>query len=597
MLFWQRLDTGYAEATSMRYTEEQLAAVQAFRELKSLKIKALAGTGKTTTLLAMAEQDHRKGLYLAYNREISSSSSSKFPSSVVCKTAHAMAFSQLSPELKEKTQRGLFLRNDQLARFLNRRVGFSEAESRRYATPIKEALHWFCVSADPHPSAEHLAKAIEMASFDIDPDKLLLAIPAVWESVTAAGGELPLGFDAYLKLFQLSGAALPFDYVLADEGQDMFPAIQLIIRNSGAQQIWVGDPNQQIYEFNGAENAMRQLDELDEYPLTLAFRFGEWLAELVAPLLRQLGETAVLQGNPRVNTRRGGRSQRVRIARGNATLLGSLVKAAKQERKVHVLGGTNKLQGILLSAEQLIKKRGAGVGLFSGLWSWQEAREKAVKPGNHALRAVVELIDEHGLGNIQECVQSSCGDEEDAQTVLSTVHQAKGQEYPGVAILDDFRRKPEYVATYGGRDFFAPPSDMVRLLYVALTRAEYELFVPMSLARRFGIDTELTADRCRRPRRTEVAVEEPPTVEKDEPPPLLWPRPHPIELRPISSSNLIRAPQLKQAEVRESPWDQWGLRLIVLVGILANLAMLDYKGYIDLVSVTEYLGEHLRFGR
>lgn len=36
----------------------------------------------------------------------------------------------------------------------------------------------------------------------------------------------------------------------------------MIIRNSGVQVAWVGDPSQQIHDFNDAENAMARLDDL-----------------------------------------------------------------------------------------------------------------------------------------------------------------------------------------------------------------------------------------------------------------------------------------------------------------------------------------------
>jgi F-box protein 18 (helicase) len=56
---------------SMNLTDEQHAICQAARDLdvgSSLKIQAFAGTGKTTTLAAIAESLARKFLYLVFNR-------------------------------------------------------------------------------------------------------------------------------------------------------------------------------------------------------------------------------------------------------------------------------------------------------------------------------------------------------------------------------------------------------------------------------------------------------------------------------------------------------------------------------------------------
>jgi superfamily II DNA or RNA helicase len=61
---WQR--------RSMNLTDEQHAICQAARDLEvgsSLKIQAFAGSGKTTTLAAIAESlAQRKFLYLVFNR-------------------------------------------------------------------------------------------------------------------------------------------------------------------------------------------------------------------------------------------------------------------------------------------------------------------------------------------------------------------------------------------------------------------------------------------------------------------------------------------------------------------------------------------------
>ncbi len=577
---------------SLEYTREQLDAAQAFLEHKPLKIKAFAGSGKTTVLSLMAERDRRQGLYLAYNNEIARESRDKFPRNVVCKTAHALALGNLPTDLREKADRGNYLDRRQLVRFLNRRVGLSEVQANDVSWAAAKAMHWFCVSDDSEPAMHHVEEALVDNDASVDPDLVLAVLPAMWEAITSAGGCLPLIFDGYLKVFQLSGTPLPFDYILADECQDMYPAIQWFIRNSGAQVVWVGDPSQQIYDFNGAENAMCQLDDLETYRLTMSFRFGEWLAELVQPLLKQLGESDVIRGDPAMETRRATRTLRVKLARGNATLLSPLVSAIRADKKVHVLGGVDKLRGLLNSAERVMRKRPVSSGLFAGLRSWHEARERASDRGNRALREIVELIDKHRLREVRRCVDS-VSPEEGAHIILSTVHQAKGREFSKVAILDDFRTKPEFLLTFRGKDIYAPAPEMLRLLYVALTRAEHELFMPVSLARRFGIAEELENDESRARASAPDTVEEPTEPLAFQPTPLAESQSYAYEYSPISRSVSPPATHVRRNEARESFWDRWSMRLIIVVGIMANSIMLDYKGYVDLKSLVEFVGERL----
>ena len=76
---WQRC--------SMNLTDEQHAICQAARDLdvgSSLKIQAFAGTGKTTTLAAIAESlAQRKFLYLVFNRAAADEAEHKMPSNVI----------------------------------------------------------------------------------------------------------------------------------------------------------------------------------------------------------------------------------------------------------------------------------------------------------------------------------------------------------------------------------------------------------------------------------------------------------------------------------------------------------------------------------
>ncbi|WP_308444900.1 hypothetical protein [Paraburkholderia adhaesiva] len=69
--------------TSFEPTEEQHAVLEVALRGGDLKIKAFAGAGKTSTLELVARQfPQRRGLYLAFNREIAASAARRFPPSV-----------------------------------------------------------------------------------------------------------------------------------------------------------------------------------------------------------------------------------------------------------------------------------------------------------------------------------------------------------------------------------------------------------------------------------------------------------------------------------------------------------------------------------
>ena len=110
----------------MNLTQEQQTICQAASDLEvqsSLKIQAFAGTGKTTTLAAIAKSlPQRKFLYLVFNRAAAEEAELKMPANVSARTAHAIAFRSVGyiyksrlasspwawfPYLKEKMPRAL----------------------------------------------------------------------------------------------------------------------------------------------------------------------------------------------------------------------------------------------------------------------------------------------------------------------------------------------------------------------------------------------------------------------------------------------------------------------------------------------------------
>ncbi len=102
--------------------------------------------------------------------------------------------------------------------------------------------------------------------------------------------------DHYLKIWQLNKPKIHANFILFDEAQDASPVMLDIINQQSCQVVWVGDTNQQLYEWRGAINALSLVEvELKSY-LTHSFRFGQNIADLANKTLEKLNSPIQLIG-------------------------------------------------------------------------------------------------------------------------------------------------------------------------------------------------------------------------------------------------------------------------------------------------------------
>jgi F-box protein 18 (helicase) len=208
----------------MNLTQEQQAICHAARDLgvsSSLKIQAFAGTGKTTTLAAVAESlPQRKFLYLVFNRAAADEAELKMPSNVTVRTAHALAFRSVGyayksrlanspwswfPYLKEKMPRAL----DSVMR--------TGRDATSAGAVIIRTLEQFLRTTDGAIGAFHAPywcdnRVGEAAGY---------AAEALWKNVCKPSSTAPVTHDCYLKLFYLQGRELaPRDWtIMLDEAR------------------------------------------------------------------------------------------------------------------------------------------------------------------------------------------------------------------------------------------------------------------------------------------------------------------------------------------------------------------------------------------
>jgi len=528
-------------------TESQLAARDRFLTGESFKIKAFAGCGKTATLQFMANSGEGNGLYVAFNQAIARESSAKFRGKAQCMTTHAMALRHLPADIKNKAGQGLGLNRSQIAAFIRRRCGRDDARPADRVRVVRAALKEFCLSADQEFGLHHVNATEAHLLERVEPARILRDLHAVWGSIADPAGELPLSHDTYLKWFHVHRVPLPYAHALVDEGQDQNAVVIDLLRRSGLQVVWVGDPHQELYAWRGAVNAMATIDDIDEIVLSKCFRFGPKLAELASALLVDLGEYTPLIGNDDIDTVIAKRHQPVRIVRNNMTLLAKIARLSKRH-SVFVIGGTARLEKLIVDAGTLMNGKRVASGQLSEFSSWAEVQERAYRRFGHPYTEFVKAVDELGTTELANRLKRLANSEKAAALTLTTVHGSKGCQFSAVSVYDDFRGIKERSASSKPM-----PADVTRLLYVAITRSKHSLFLERTLANRFYLTQILEAPIAE----TYSEKEEFNSTESDEPQELPVHQPAPITMLWPPSVRRPPAPEPTPDPIR-SAYERYG---------------------------------------
>jgi hypothetical protein len=514
-------------------TAEQTDAVNRFHSGHGLKITAFAGTGKTTTLSQIAEATSRRGLYLAFNKAIRRAAASRFPRQrVECLTTHALALRAIRSTQPRFT-------SDRLTTSLwpNVLVQSLTLVRRQYdsglvVSPIQQAhmilgtVTAFCHSADDSITRNHVPLIGRLHSLPQPVQAEIRewacdAANGLWNQMTDPAGSMPLGHDGYLKLWSLSRPSLNADYILLDEAQDTNPAVLSVLSAQRSQVVYVGDAHQQIYEWRGAVNAMNDMQAHEHAYLTQSFRFGPQLADAATNVLKSLGETRRLQGNPARQTEisASGPVDAV-LARTNATTIVEALAAIESGITPFVVGGTKELKELVGDVYQLKNGNPGTRPEFFGFTNWQEVVDFARTDEGASLLTFVQLVEQHGENKLWFVISQIETDEADASLVISTAHKAKGREWGRVRLTNDFASKRL------AADAPAPEAE-VRLFYVAMTRAIDRLVIDPEILREF----ETASWRAKQTR--PIGGTAPPNKSSTQPSAL----PVPAEASPIVATN------------------------------------------------------------
>ena len=485
-------------AAAVQPVAEQARAVDLFLAGGNLRVDAYAGTGKTTTLWLLAASKPGRGLYLAFNRAIAAEAQGRFPAHVKCATTHSVAFRGVRrtlgyPEWKltGALTPNLILEAFRMPATVSFHCGLA-LERRSYAAILRDGLKRFLQSREEAPGAVHVPcygvlETLAPEQFASFAQQAAEHLGYLWAAMLDRARGLPLGHDGYLKLWALSKPQARADYLLIDEAQDLNPVLLDVLDRTECQIVYVGDPYQQIYAWRGAVNAMEQVHTRHRCLLSGSFRFGPEIAAAATIVLRGLGAKEPLRGSPSIDSHIGRVRPEAILARSNAGVIANVLRCQARNLRCAVVGGTKELERVLADVERVKQGQPAQSPELVGFANWQEVMRFSTQAEGEGLRALVNLVQEHGGDRMLRALAGCEANESLAQVVCSTAHKAKGREWNYVHLDPDFETGFVRAARLGPAEAASVTASESRLLYVALTRARLGIHLPREIAKRFGI--------------------------------------------------------------------------------------------------------------
>ena len=487
----------------MNLTREQLAVINS---TGNIKINAVAGSGKTTTLIEYARVRPKTGkiLYLAFNKTVRQEAIRKFRNTglknVQVETAHSLAYKHIVFKNQYKVRHQGY-KTFEIAELLGLKGNGEKHAEYIIANHINKFISYFCNSEKQ--------KIRELNYLDVvTDDKAKTFVTTFYDYIEKMArlllgkmnkGEIEVTHDFYLKKFQLENPVLNYDYILFDEAQDASAVMLDIFLKQKGTKVIVGDIHQQIYSWRFAVNALKDA-EFKSYGLTTSFRFNQNIADLAIGILKWKNhlvehETFSINGNGNSTETKA----KAVLARTNLGLLTKAIEYVTEKRKVKQIYFEGNINSYTYADEgaslydvlnlyngkrRLIKDK-----LIQKMKDMEELEDYIKKTEDVQLGMMVEIVREYGNeipGIIKEIKQKHVENNarEKAEMIFSTVHRSKGMEYDTIQLVNDFITEEaieKTMADFSEKANILKLNEEINLLYVAVTRTKNSIYIPETL--------------------------------------------------------------------------------------------------------------------
>lgn len=505
-------------------TPEQEVILRAVGNMNgpSVMVEAGAGCAKTTTLEMAAGLIRVPALAIAFNKKIADTLSERVPGNFNAKTMNALGHrawmrARNTKAMKLDDRKGgkiitemakarhTYLQEDQwdYARLLFREAQIQGLVPEFYTRQgianglVPDTEEGWRGLGDLH--------AIPDDDFDMVWE---IAREALVENIKLAYQGV-ISFDDQIYCSTMLGGVFDkYPVVFVDEDQDLNPLQIKMLQKSlfpNSRILAVGDKCQSIYAFRGAVgDAAEQIKTLRpdwvELPLMTSFRCPQLVADRQrehVPLFRAHGTNPVGQIKTMSALAEEGWTWKqivdtlpeypldvAVLCRNNAPLLSFAFRLIRQGIGCH-MAGRDISKGLKALSKKIGPDDSMTIEIFLGrLEDWvnselskarladnPEAADKFVDKGE-CLRAVAESAECKNAGQLRRQLDNLFS-RESGQVLLSSIHKAKGLEWPAVIHLDPFRLPSKWAAKKGGRAL----EQEKNLQYVCETRTKHTLLM------------------------------------------------------------------------------------------------------------------------
>ena len=466
----------------MKPTQEQIKIYEEIENTENhVVINAGAGTGKTTTIVSASQRINCSAAFLAFNKSIATELAERLPSNVEAKTFHAFGFAAIrNAGLRTKV-------NNRKCHYIVQELLGKDC----YTAPITKLVSLVKGSMIDGKDVASIRKLIDEYNISFESyreeEQAIQAIPSILTLCKTQ--TYHIDFDDMIWLPLVNNYPLPhYDMVFVDEAQD-FNEMQreLIVRVvNGGRCIIVGDRNQAIYGFRGADSnsISRFIDRLTvesernitELPLSISWRCPK---SVVVEANRYVSEFTcpdeAIDGAVFVNAQFNPQAQDMVLCRYNAPLVGAFYDLISEGKSAYILG-RDMTKGLVKAVQKITKNNHMGVDEFKQLFLQDFEFNYAKLMNNNKQNQAFALEDKKDcimifvekattVGGIIEEIKRVFDGNDKGEIMLSTVHKAKGLEADNVYILAT-ERMPH---PKGG-------TEENNICYVAITRAKKNLF-------------------------------------------------------------------------------------------------------------------------